>query len=67
MKKYVLFIASLLGGSSIAFSQSEGLTLEDITSGAYSPDAVYGMRPTKQGEYYTQLSDDHRQITRRSF
>lgn len=67
MKKYVLFIASLLGGSSIAFSQSEGLTLKDITSGAYSPDAVYGMRPTKQGEYYTQLSDDHRQIIRRSF
>ncbi len=50
-----------------AAATSHALTLRDITSGTYSAEAIYGVYPMKDGESYTQLSDDRRRILRRSF
>lgn len=67
MRKLLLLMAVLLSSFGAAQSPNSGLNLQDITSGVYSPEMVYGMRPAKDGESYTQLSDDHTKIIRRSF
>ena len=51
----------------LATAQTIGLTLEQVTGGAYYPQYVYGASPAADGKSYTQLSDDGRQILRRSF
>lgn len=66
MKKLILWAACLLT-SFTAVAQSSRLTLKDVTDGTYSPEYIYGVNPMKDGETYTQLSPDHRQIIRRSF
>ena len=73
MKRFLLIIASLfvggifLGGSRAVAQNAQQLTLEDITGGKYNPQYVYGVNPMKDGESYTQLSDDSKRIIRRSF
>ena len=73
MKRFLLIIASLfvggifLGGSKAVAQNAQQLTLEDITGGKYNPQYVYGVNPMKDGESYTQLSDDSKRIIRRSF
>ena len=73
MKRFLLIIASLfvggifLGGSKTVAQNAQQLTLEDITGGKYNPQYVYGVNPMKDGESYTQLSDDSKRIIRRSF
>lgn len=48
-------------------AQEKGLQLEEITSGKYSPEMVYGMRPANDGESYTLLNDERTKIIRCSF
>ena len=73
MKRFLLIIASLfvggifLGGSKTVAQNAQQLTLEDITGGKYNLQYVYGVNPMKDGESYTQLSDDSKRIIRRSF
>lgn len=73
MKRFLLFVASLfMGGTAFTGSQllaqaNQQLTLEDITGGKYNPQYVYGVNPMKDGESYTQLSNDNKRIIRRSF
>ena len=73
MKRFLLFVASLfIGGTAYTGSQllaqtNQQLTLEDITGGKYNPQYVYGVNPMKDGESYTQLSNDNKRIIRRSF
>lgn len=73
MKRFLLFVASLfIGGTAFTGSQllaqaNQQLTLEDITGGKYNPQYVYGVNPMKDGESYTQLSNDNKRIIRRSF
>ena len=43
------------------------ITLRAIADGNYSPDGIYGVNPLADGESYSQLSSDGRQITRSSF
>lgn len=67
-----MIVASLFlgcGAISVAQAQTpkEGLTLENITGGKYSARYVYGVTPMKDGESYSQLSDDSKRIVRRSF
>lgn len=65
MKRPLLFFLSLALCAGV-WAQSE-LTLRDITNGAYYPEQIYGVHPMNDGESYTQLSADGRQIVRRSF
>ncbi len=72
MKRIFLIVASLVASFSCfsgaeAQAQTSPLTLENITSGKYSPQYVYGVNPMKDGETYTQLSSDSKRIIRRSF
>ena len=73
MKRFLLIIASLfvgsifLGCSKAVAQNAQQLTLEDITGGKYNPQYAHGANPTKDGESYTQLSDDSKRIIRRSF
>ena len=72
MKKIFLLAAGLLlslvsRSGSEALAQNSGLTLENITAGAYYPQYVYGVNPMLDGESYTQLSPDSKRIVRRSF
>lgn len=65
MKK--LFLTVTLCLAALGAWADSGLTIKDITGGAYSPQYVYGVRPMNDGETYTQLEDGGRKIVRRSF
>lgn len=70
MKKIVTLAASLLlccGAARAQQSLTAELTLQDVTSGAYSPQYVYGVNPMNDGETYTRLSPDGKRIVRHSF
>ena len=73
MKRFLLLVASLFmsglatTGTQMMAQQSQNITLEDIAGGKYNPQYVYGVNPMKDGESYTQLSSDNKQIIRRSF
>lgn len=43
------------------------ITVKGIVGGAYSPEYIYGVNPLNDGESYSQLSADGKQITRSSF
>ena len=51
----------------ILFAKAGGLTLKDITNGTYSAKGIYGVTPLLDGESYTQLSSDGKQIVCHSF
>ncbi len=63
-KKFLLFF--FLGSISL-LSLAQGLRLNDVLNYAYYPDYIYGVTPMKDGESYTQLSDNGKQIIKRSF
>ena len=68
MKKIILCLAALFGLTLAPVqAQSNELTLRDITDGAYSPRYVYGVKPMRDGEHYSQLSSDYRRIVVSSF
>ena len=51
MKK--LFLTVTLCLAALGAWADSGLTIKDITGGAYSPQYVYGVRPMNDGETYT--------------
>ncbi len=74
MRRILLLAAALFAGvagfgtlRTQQAAQAQSLTLEDITAGKYNPQYVYGVNPMRDGESYSQLSDDARRIVRRSF
>lgn len=67
MKKPVILAALLLASLTAALAQDSRLGLKEIVEGHYQPERIYGVNPMNDGETYTQLSADHRQIVRRSF
>ena len=68
MKKIILCLAALFGLTLAPVqAQSDALTLRDITSGVYSPTYVYGVKPMKDGDHYSQLSSDFSRIVVSSF
>lgn len=66
-RKIFLFTCLLFSAVMAAAQQQKLITLEDITSGQYYAERIWGVVPMKDGETYTQLSDDRRHIIRRSF
>ena len=73
MKRFLFLVASLFAGymgcgtTQATAQTAQQITLEDMTGGKYNPKYVYGVNPMKDGESYTQLSDDCKRIIRRSF
>lgn len=51
----------------IFMAKADGLTLKELTSGFYSARGISGVTPLLDGESYSQLSRDGKQIVRHSF
>ena len=51
----------------IFMAKADGLTLKELTSGFYSARGISGVTPLLDGESYSQLSRDGKQIIRHSF
>ncbi len=65
MKRFLSILLAFC--ASMLMAEAAGLTLEDLTRGAYSARSISGVRPLNDGERYSQLSPDARQIIARSF
>lgn len=65
MMKRVITLVLLL--CMIFTAKSEGLTLKELTGGFYSARGISGVTPLLDGESYSQLSRDGKQIIRHSF
>lgn len=50
-----------------AATAANGLTLEDLTSGSYRAQTIAGITPLADGEHYSQLSPDAKQIISYSY
>lgn len=59
-----VFILTCLLYSSASFAQ---LTINDLCKGIYSAKRIYGVNPLNDGESYSQLSADRKQIVKYSF
>lgn len=66
MKKILFLVCLCLAAFGPVEAQTSGLTLQDVAGGKYYPESVRGIRPS-EGETFTQLSSDGRQIIRKSF
>lgn len=66
MHKFLLFAFSLLFCLNLS-AQSSEISLRSVTDGSYYPEYIYGVNPLNDGESYSQLSSDGKQITRSSF
>jgi len=64
MKK--LFTLAMCIIASICASAQQ-ISLDDVVNGAYRPKAILGVEPMNDGESYSQISDNGKQIIRRSF
>ena len=62
-----IIIASLMAMLSLATASAAELTLEALTRGEFAARGIAGLTPLADGERYSQLSPDHRQIIARSF
>lgn len=51
----------------VFIAKADGLTLKELTSGFYSARGISGVTPLLDGESYSQLSRDGKQIVRHSF
>lgn len=65
MSRILLFFLAVF--STMGVIAQEKITLEDINAGKYSPQRIYGVNPLTNGDSYSQLSADRRQIICRSF
>ncbi len=63
----VFSLLALTAVLAIAPVKAQQLTLEQLTSGTFSPKTIAGVHPLNDGERYSQLSPDARQIIARSF
>ena len=67
MKKISTFLIGCMMALFPMYSQAEGLSLKDICSGEYAAKRINGVNPLNDGETYSRLSDDHKQIVTYSF
>ena len=63
MLTLLCLLALLLTG---AHAQQQ-VTLQDIASGTYRAENIYGIKPMLDGEHYTQISSDRQRIVKYSF
>lgn len=65
MKKLFTLITLFLFACSIGAQQK--ITLEDVAQGTFLPHTINGIKPMENGEYYTQMSSDGKQIVKYAF
>ena len=65
MRRIMLSALMMLVG--MALLAGEKLTLEEITSGVFRQDYMQAVRPMADGETYSQISDDSKQVVTYSF
>ena len=65
MRRIMLSALMVLAG--MASLAGEKLTLEEITSGVFRQDYMQAVRPMADGETYSQISDDGKQVVTYSF
>ena len=65
MRRIMLSALMMLVG--MALLAGEKLTLEEITSGVFRQDYMQAVRPMADGETYSQISDDGKQVVTYSF
>ena len=64
MKRFITFFALLCA---VFYVKADLLTLKDLTGGVYSARGISGVTPLLDGETYSQLSSDGKQIVVHSF
>ena len=67
MKKIATFLAGCLLAAIPVHSNAAGLSLKELCAGEYAAKRIYGVNPLNDGESYSRLSDDHKQIITYSF
>lgn len=67
MKNTLSFLLGILFSVFVTYPTSAALTIEDLCSGKYTPKRVNGIHPMNNGDTYSRLSDDHKQILSYSF
>jgi dipeptidyl-peptidase-4 len=60
-------LSALMMLAGMASLAGEKLTLEEITSGVFRQDYMQAVRPMADGETYSQISDDGKQVVTYSF
>ena len=56
----MLCLCTLLGNA-------QQVTLQEVATGAYRAEGIYGIKPMLDGEHYTQISRDRKKIVKYSF
>ena len=51
----------------VLLGQAQHVTLKDVARGTYRTEGIYGIKPTMDGEHYTQISRDGKKIVKYSF
>ena len=51
----------------VLFSSAQQVTLQEVATGAYRTEGIYGIKPMLDGEHYTQISRDRKKIVKYSF
>jgi len=64
MKKLLILVMSVV---TVITASAKQITLDEVVGGAYRESGVYGVEPLADGESYSQISADGKQIIRRSF
>ena len=67
MKKISRFFIGCLMAAAPVLTSAGELSLKDICTGKYSARRIYGVNPLNDGETYSRLSDDRKQIITYSF
>ena len=51
----------------VLFAYAQQVTLQEVATGAYRMEGIYGIKPMLDGEHYTQISRDGKKIVKYSF
>ena len=51
----------------VCLGYAQQVTLQEVATGAYRAEGIYGIKPMLDGEHYTQISRDGKKIVKYSF
>ena len=51
----------------VCLGYAQQVTLQEVATGAYRTEGIYGIKPMLDGEHYTQISRDGKKIVKYSF
>ena len=67
MKKLTILLALFLACAAPIVRAADKLEMQDVVSGKYAAQRVYGVNPLLDGEHYAQISNDGKRIVKYSF